>query len=363
MNLRSHIYTMAVAMLTLLTASCNAIMDDMQPCPPPALYVHFRYDYNIQRADMFTDHCGSVTLYVFDKDGKLIRTVTEENSNSRQPLKSHDFSFRLDSLPEGYYNFIALANQKPLAKTLQGAGAKYRRSDMPIGSHMSDLQVILDRQNSVPLAPDTMQLAKYSINADAPMDTLWHAMRSKPLYYPGEDIMHDTLSLVRDTKMLTISLHHLDKPNDLDVNNFEIFIVDNNRWLNFDNSIHKDDNIVYTPFATWNSDYEYPIDKNHYPMAHAVITFNRLMLYDDPDKCALLCIVNKETGKVVAQINLPEYLSRACATPVYIYSPQEYLDREYDYHMDFFLKEGQWEWVDIRISVLSYAKRIQNLKF
>lgn len=355
MNLRSHLLTTIVTLAALMLTGCTGIMDDLQPCPT-GLYVHFKYDYNIQRADMFNDHCASVTLYVFDEDGKLVRTVTEENNpaTAYTPLKSHDFSICIPDLPTGNYNLIALANQKPLAETLTGAGAKYRRSAMTAGDHMTALEVILDREQSAQ--------APYPINSAAPMDTLWHAMRPTPLFYDATGETHDTLSLVRDTKMLTIGLHQLENPMAIDIDEFDIFIVDNNRWLNYDNSIHEDDDIQYTPFYKWNTttieEDGTEIDKT----AHASLTFNRLMTYGNSTKDAMLCVVNKAENKVVAQIDLPEMLAQGRNAPAYMrYDKQEYLDREYDYHLDLFLKDGTWAYANVRVSVLSWSVRIQNL--
>ena len=51
--------------LTALTtlASCSMMSDDLEDCPQ-GLSVEFVYDYNVERANMFNDHVGSVTLYV-----------------------------------------------------------------------------------------------------------------------------------------------------------------------------------------------------------------------------------------------------------------------------------------------------------
>ena len=47
--------------LTALTtlASCSMMSDDFDDCPQ-GLSVQFVYDYNVERADMFNDHVGSV---------------------------------------------------------------------------------------------------------------------------------------------------------------------------------------------------------------------------------------------------------------------------------------------------------------
>lgn len=49
------------------------------------------------------------------------------------------------------------------------------------------------------------------------------------------------------------------------------------------------------------------------------------------------------------------------AYSTYAYSPQEYLDREYDYHLNFFLRGDSWAYCDIVIDVLGWSKRTQNV--
>ena len=95
----------------------------------------------------------------------------------------------------------------------------------------------------------------------------------------------------------------------------------------------------------------------------AGLTFNRLIWYEEPDKNALLIIRNKKTGNEVAAINLTDFLAQGRnAYDLYAYSRQEYLDRSYDYYLDFFIKNDVWQYAEVRINVLSWAKRIQNVK-
>lgn len=47
------------------------------------------------------------------------------------------------------------------------------------------------------------------------------------------------------------------------------------------------------------------------------------------------------------------------AYEIYSYGSQEYLDREYDYHLDFLLQAGEWK--SLYINVLSWSRRIDNV--
>ena len=59
----------------LFLSSCGWMEEDLSDCPT-GLYVNFVYDYNIQQADMFKDHVGSVTLYVYDESERLVASKT-----------------------------------------------------------------------------------------------------------------------------------------------------------------------------------------------------------------------------------------------------------------------------------------------
>ena len=43
------------------------------------------------------------------------------------------------------------------------------------------------------------------------------------------------------------------------------------------------------------------------------------------------------------------------------YSPQEFLDREYQYSLDFILTDGEWREMTLRISIMDWAKHYQQV--
>ncbi|MCM1313395.1 MAG: FimB/Mfa2 family fimbrial subunit [Bacteroides sp.] len=351
----------ATFLLGLCMTGCDMMTTDMDDCPT-GLYVSFKYDYNIPRSDMFRDHVGSVTLYVFDADGKFVRSYTEENNAAADyfPLTDYAYRMHITDLPDGEYKFVALANQKRYADTQTGRGAKYRRTSLSVGDDMERLSVKLDRMAGTrTVSTDHIPFVD---NEGMPLDTLWHGMDLSPISVMSDEPTYETISLVRDTKMLTVSLHQIDSPADIDIEDYEMYIVDNNGWLSFDNSLHTDEDILYTPYNIWNT--EFTNDDGTEVLqrtAHATLMFNRLMYYDEADKNAVLVVRNKKTDKEVAAINLSDCLAQGRnADERWRYSRQEFLDREYNYKLDFFLKGDEWRYVDVSISVLSWSKRIQR---
>jgi len=358
MKIRNLIFAL-VALFT--TASCTLVTDegDDSNC---GLFVVFKYDYNLQRADMFKDHVGGVTLYVFDSDGKYVRSYEQNDIPSMGRMLNDEYVYCMHilDLPNGDYRFIALCNQKGYDETLATAGAKYRRTTLSSGEDNENLVVTLDRE----YATRTTGKMAYVSNV-APLDTLWHGMTgAEAIHVDNTDQSVATISLTRDTKMLTIGLHNLDEKDkaDMDVDDFDFFIQDVNGILAYNNDLLEDDSLVYTPFSTWNTYASDSEGTTTEATAHACLTFNRLIWHETADENALLIIRNRETGNEVAAINLTDFLAQGRnAYDYYNYSRQEYLDRSYDYYMDFFIKNDTWQYAEVRINVLSWAKRIQNV--
>ncbi len=375
--------------------ACTMMEEDRSDCPT-GLYVRFVYDYNTQRADMFKDHVGYVTVYVYDESGNKVAEKSVANTLATMPLAQYGYTmhFTEAELPAGHrYRLQAVAMQKDWDEALATPGAKYRRNNP---TNATSLTISLDHEPAT-----TPGAATSGVSNAAPLDTLWHTLKVmslEPTYgysapampkttkpysvYPVEDQMvtlrpgyatYATISLIRDTKHLNVTLRQLDNPADINADDYEVTIVDDNAVLGADNSLLPGDSLLYTPYAQWTTCYDEDgthLEGDIHPAtrstvlnrtAHYNLMFNRLMYDDDSAKCAKLRIRNKQTGETVALINLPSILAECRISPEWNYSAQEYLDREYDYELDFFLKGSEWQYVDIHIHILSWTKRKQNV--
>lgn len=384
MNVRNIIRKgLQMIMVAAVLTGCDMMTEDLSDCPT-GLYVNFVYDYNTQRADMFKDHVGAVTLYVFDESDRLVaqRTV----SGSQLSVYGYNIHFTERELAPGHqYRLTAVALQKDWDEALQTAGAKYRHTQLAGGDSRQTLRVSLDRT-----AATTPPY--YNVSAEAPLDTLWHtlittkaegAAQPAPTRYHlkkdgqattnGQETFalvsgeptYATVSLIRYTKHLNISLRELDTPENVNADDYEVFILDANGDAGCDNNmITPTDSLVYRPYAQWTSTFDAGGKTGTERSAHYDLMFNRLTYNaDDADKNAVLCIRKKSTGENVATINLPYILSEGrTAYEIYSYQPQEYLDREYDYRLEFFLRGDRWQYICVCIDVLSWAKRIQYVE-
>lgn len=392
---------MAAAMLA---ASCTMIQDSVDYCPT-GLYVRFVYDYNTARADMFKDHVGHVRLYVYDEQGHKVAERSVSNTAASAPLADYGYALHLDpsELRPGRYRLQAVAMQRDWDAAAAADGARYRHeADV---THGEAMRITLDHDPGV--IPGTEQ--HLVDHKSLPLDTLWHTLKvqshaptdgvapmpmqrtSRPYsVYPLDEqyvtvtdnmATYATISLVRDTKHLNITMRHLDFPDDVFHHDYEVTIVDDNATLLHDNALAPSDSLRYTPYAAWTSrftdggvivdptvpratsqaDDDAPDGLRYQRTAHYNLMFNRLMYNDDAARSAMLQVRNLNSGKVVARINLPYMLAEGrAAYELYGYSPQEYLDREYDYHLNLFLKGESWAYCDIVVNVLSWSKRHQN---
>ena len=375
--------SLLITIVAALLAGCDMMKEDRENCVT-GLYVNFVYDYNIQRADMFKDHVGSVTLYVFDETDQLVaqRTV----SGSELGMYGYNIHFTEEELaPDHQYRLTAVALQKDWDEALTTTGAKYHKTTLATGDTRQQLRVSLDRKVSA-------NPRYYEVPTTAPLDTLWHTqqvMLATAANQPTATRYHEnssgdpttnavetitlkggkptyaTVSLVRDTNHLNISLRELDTPENVDANNYEVFILDANGDVDYRNSlISPTDSLVYRPYEQWTTTFDGGGSVGVERSAHYDLMFNRLTYSTQTDDNAVLCIRRKSDGKEVAVINLPYILCEGrTAYEIYSYRPQEYLDREYDYRLEFFLRGDRWEYISVCIDVLSWAKRIQYVEF
>lgn len=347
----------AVILTVSVFTSCSMMKEDRDDCPM-GLYLIFKYDYNLERADMFNDHVGAVDVYVFDENGKYVTTQSEMNRGDYRPLADASYMMPMNLSP-GKYKFIVLAGQISYKDQLESGRAHFVRSNLSEGDDMTEVNVRLE----------TAEKGNYIVvdNQGLPLDTLWHGMVVEPVEVFAEKPTYHTVSLMRDTKKINVTLREIDDPTKMDIANYEMRITDRNTHILYDNSLDETQEVVYTPHALWNTYDRTPATDANGDLidgvgkiAHADFMTSRILYHDDAIEDGILSVVNKETGIEVIRVNLPDLLSRLrTSEDIYRYSEQEFLDRGYDYQLDFFLKGDRLAYVNISIGVLGWSKRIQ----
>lgn len=180
------------------------------------------------------------------------------------------------------------------------------------------------------------------------------------------DEYHFTMPLMKNTNNLRIILQHLSGepvPEDM----FTYSIIDDNGSLDWDNSVLPDETITYHAWhvgsGTAVTDPEPPVQDNAtkvqsaFSTALAEFTVSRLMADHAPE--TRLVVRRAEDGEEIININLidalllvKEYYNRNM-------SDQEYLDRNDEYSLTFFLDEG-FRWMNAYIYINSWRVVLQN---
>lgn len=410
MNVRLIIQKGFVAVVAALAlSSCDMMTEDLDDCPT-GLYVNFVYDYNIQRADMFKDHVGGLTLYVYDESDRLVATKSMGESQLSKYGSYMHFTEQ-ELAPDHRYRLMAVAFQHEPLTTI---GAKYRLTGNNLGDQWNQFFIDLDHTKTRALAD------YYYVSNVAPLDTLWHTLTTittpadaYPMEYApatltpakteyswqrdgsvktnGQETVnvvageptYATVSLIRDTKHLNVTLRAVnDDPADNQVadEDYTVEIIDNNSQLDCQNNLtNPADTLVYTPYRQWTTTFVGNGQVVSERAAHYDLMFNRLVYknasvtddqyavlnMDDVAKTrnAVLLIRKQTTGEIIFGINLPYILASGRTYQERYYHYQEYLDREYDYRLQFIIKGGRVEdiqlYIGTEIHIIPWAVRRQ----
>ena len=125
--------------------------------------------------------------------------------------------------------------------------------------------------------------------------------------------------------------------NDLLLDNYTFEILSSNGYLDYDNSLLKDDQLIYHPY--------YVEQKSNSIM---IIELNTLRLVPGYD--ARFIITEKATAKTVLDIDLIDFFS-LIEMEGNKWSEQEYFDRQSDYLITFYLKDPGTSWIAAQIVI------------
>ena len=323
--------------------SCNVLDEEAEDC---AVYVRFKYDMNMKFADAFRNAVNSVTLYAFDKDGILAFQKTEQGD----VIHADGYRMRLDGIShsdKAEYDFITWAGEPD--------NASFTIPLLTVGkSTKEELQCMLNRRHESRAEDGTAVV-------DSDLEALFHGQVEDLSFgrsvSAGDEVV---VPLVKNTNVVRIILQHL-SGEPVDVNNFEFFITDENGLMNYDNSLLQDEVITY---RAWRKEDGYAglgeqdvqtEGVTEINVALAELTVARLMADERP----ILTIRNKEQDKTVLSIPLVDYALLVKGYYNREMDDQEYLDRQDEYALTFFLDEGN-QWMNAFIYINSWRIVLQD---
>lgn len=290
---------MGMAVL-LCSSACDWIEDgDLPPCE---FRLHYVYDYNMKYADAFQHEVDEVTLFVCDQDGKYISQRTIEGTE----LKENNI---LLDLEPGTYQLLSWAGLD---------GNSYEIPQLTAGqSTVEDIKVRTLRES------DGTQPNE--------LHPLWHSLDT--ITVSGTAHGEHTIGLHKDTNKLRFVLQDVTGKS-LNVEDFTFSIVADNGYMDYDNSLLPDPAITYLPYYTENAEIAADSAASVNSQTVAVAEMNTMRLMDGENY--RLIVRHKNLQEDVLNVNINNYLL-LCKMEGHDISAQEYLDRQDEYSVVFFL--------------------------
>lgn len=333
-----HIFLcFAVLCCLVVIQGCSAIFDDMQPCPR-GIRLKLYYDYNMKFADALPAEVKSVSVYVFDPEtGEEIDQVNVHVGNVRE----HEFEVNLDHLPAGKYDFLIWC----YGETQDFFTVKPNKT-------VEDLR----EYHSCLMSEDELNPGHQSHD----IGRLYHGQLENADCTDGETVYTFEVPLIKNTNTVRLVLQHLSGEY-LDPSKFDISLESDNGHMNHDNRLIAGHNRLYHPWYTRSgtTDMEnYVEDTRAITSVSALVaehTIGRII----PEKGVRLRVKNTDTGEDIINIPFVDYALLVKGNYNRKMDDQEYLDRQDEYNMVFFLDDNL-RWINQYVYINSWRVILQD---
>lgn len=330
----------AIAILTLvgLTACESIYDDDLQPCPQ-GLRLRFIYDYTLEGGNSFPSQVDCLTLHIYDAEGKYVRTLTE----TFDALRDENYRMTVD-LPAGEYRLIAYGGAECDEASFSHTAYPHEGSlDEEIGMKLND-ECLQPGNPKGRLHDHFYGSVKVSV--------------TNPVDYTEE-----TVPMMKNTNHFRIMLQHLNY-EPLDGNDYDFEIIDDNTLFDHRNMLVDNGDVTYTPWSkgtVGTGVVEQRPDGTRtiteVVSAYAELSTSRLMTSRHPR----LIVRHIASGNVCIDIPLINYLKALRSDRFSQYKDQEFLDRQSNWNMIFFMNDAQ-TWYKSHIKVNDWDVRINNIE-
>lgn len=331
---------LALGAVGALPSCDSAIYDDEGDCS-----VHYRvsfsYDMNMKFVEAFPKEVKSVTLYVYDPQGRLVTSKTE----SGESLASHDYFMEVDVLPGRYDLLVWAEGQSPMADH-----TAFEIEPASSGTAMSAIGAALPLDGTPgDVGPAT------GLYVDRDITPLFHGIK-RGVEFPDTygNVAIEPVRLTKDTNVMQVLLQQIDGSS-LSSDDFSVYITADNSRLNYLNDVVPASPFGYRPWAltmTSASFDEPDTDTGTTETAAppravqteangilAELTTGRLMAGSAPR----LVVRRNTDGTDIISINLIQYLLMVKGEYNRHMDDQQYLDRKDAYTMMFFVdKDLNW---------------------
>lgn len=308
--------------MTALTSCDGLIYEDLDPCPENGLRLPFHYDMNMKFADAFQHEVKEVDLFVFTLDGNLVMRKKASGAD----LKTEDYGtykMNLDDLPRGTYDMIVWGHGDNFDDTFNvNVPAAVRAPE--------DLYCTLRTKFYAE--------GEYS---DSDLRHLYHARQRVSVGDHDSDVVTlPPMMLTKDTNVVRVLLQHLDGSG-IDSSHFDFTITDNYTVLDHRNIPANQAKLTYRAWSKQDAvagGIGPTRAQSSVSTVVAEMSTSRIMARD-ADKMHLV-VRDLKDDRVIIDIPLTDYLLMVKGNYNRQMEDQEFLDRQDDYSLHFFLDEN-----------------------
>lgn len=316
--------------MAISLTACDKVFEDLDPCPQ-GLRIRFVYDFNMEFANAFPSQVDCLTLLVYDKDGKFI-----DSFQAGRPQTS-DENWRMEiDLSPGEYNLLAYGG-------LDCIDASFKFAQDPAQTLMQNLEVFLPQSLiTSPRGSELHPLFYGALNVTVPDEE--------------SDYTEATVNMMKDTNNLRVILQNLDG-TPVDDKDFTFSVTADNTHFNYQNNIIPSG---ISDFSPWTCGTEIAgisgYDEQPVKVGYAEFSLSRLMATSP----ARLLVCRADDGQTVFSIPLVDYLLLLKSQQFESMTAQDFLDRESQWSMIFFLDGGS-HWISTQIVINGWTVRINNI--
>ncbi len=322
---------LTAALLSFAFCSCDSIKEGIDPCPD-GVSLRFVYNYNMLYANAFPHNVDCLTLYVYDSEGNFLEAHTETTS----VLADEAYRMEVDLEP-GDYHFVAYGG-------LACSEASFRTVSEPTeGSALSSLETLLPQGGGV---------------SDSELHGFYFGELDMTVTENTMTYDYGTVEMMKNTNNVQLMLQHLsNEPVDADA--FAFSITDDNTRFDCHNSLIPVGTTTYLPWAQGQrttgtrADGD---DTEDVVVAYAELSTSRLWTGNSPR----LTVTRVDDGETIIDIPLNNYLLLMKSDHYADMGNQEFLDRESDWSLVFFLDERD-NWYRVYIIVNDWVVRINDV--
>jgi hypothetical protein len=324
---------------------------------------------NLKYADAFAHEVGAVHLYILDSNNDVVW----EGEDSGDALAQEGYEMEVDVQP-GKYSLLAWCSTNHKNSFDFAVDGTTTTTTTPTNSKLKEVSFSgiackLNTDGDTSDIPAVVLEDEEDISSETvishELDDLYHGLLKNVTFSSEAGTHVITVPLTKDTNRVRVVLQHM-SGEPIDANQFSFFITADNAVLRNDNSVVPENKVLYRPWyqTSVSTNSEITTGTNGttkadaddvISVAAAELTTSRLVVEDEPR----LTVVNNETNETVFSIPVKDYALMVKGYEKVDMDDQEYLDRQDEYNMTFFLDQRD-RWISSYIYINSWKVVLQN---